>query len=379
MTTQLRAVEDLDSELAKILPERDSLPAALQRLVTITPEELLVEEAFERRRLWQDSGLYYMQVGRLREAIGLFSRLHEKICELAVAKEDWLPRGMPLVWVSDCYRQLGCPHLAFRYLLLSGVSDAVRDQGRLNPNAGFYWRAHWQEGLSDYAMRKFYSDSFKEFQVGSRYRFFPEHMLSKVDRALIYPYPSEKELDIYAINSYYARTCLANIDAAHGAGERVNGKELEALSGYLLGCVPGFEVEMDITTGESQLDGIIRNRGPRYDFRQDFGTYIVVECKDWSKRVGSKEVGWLVNKLLTQECKAGILFSCEGITGGRSTADQDTRHAALTLLKAYQRAGKIILVLDRGDLEVAAGGDNLVRILRDKYEEVRFDIRGQRA
>jgi hypothetical protein len=106
------------------------------------------------------------------------------------------------------------------------------------------------------------------------------------------------------------------------------------------------------------------------------GTYIVVECKDWAKPVASKEVGWFVNKLQSQECKAGILFSSEGITGDTSSSSGgDIRYAALTLLKAYQRAGKIVIVLNKDAFSAACRGENLIHLLQKEYERVRFDIR----
>jgi hypothetical protein len=111
----LAAVGQLDAGIQKLLPERDSLQKVLTHLESTTPESLLIEEAFERRRLWQDSGLFYAHSGRFLEAIELFSRLHEKICEARLIKKDWLPCGMPLVWVSDFYRNLNCPQLAFRF------------------------------------------------------------------------------------------------------------------------------------------------------------------------------------------------------------------------------------------------------------------------
>jgi hypothetical protein len=147
------------------------------------------------------------------------------------------------------------------------------------------------------------------------------------------------------------------------------------LAAYLLGCIPGFEVVLNIPTGDSQVDALVRNRGPRYDFREDLGAYMVVECKDWSKPVTSKEVGWFVNKMVTQECKAGILFSSSGITGDGPRNDAEVRYAALTLLKAHQRAGTIVMILDRADFQKASEGVNLIRLLQEAYEQVRFDIR----
>jgi len=63
------------------------------------------------------------------------------------------------------------------------------------------------------------------------------------------------------------------------------------------------------------------------------------------------------------------LFSSQGITG-----EGDTRNAALQLLKAHYRAGKIILVLNEDDFNQVASGTNQIVMLRKKYEEVRFDI-----
>jgi hypothetical protein len=280
---------------------------------------------------------------------------------------------MPLVWISDYYRKLNCPQLAFRYLLLSGISDAVRDKGIVDPNAGFYFRARWIERLSDEEIQRFYADSFAEYQKGGEYRFFPEFILPKISQQLTPPHPSAAELNIFAVNRVFASHILTNIT---DRAEPVDGKHLETLAGYLLGCIPGFEVVMNIVTGESQVDALIRNRGPRYDFREDLGTYFPVECKDWSKPIGSKEVGWFVNRLLTQECKAGILFSSRGITGDRAAeTGEDVRYAALTLLKAYHRAGRIVIVLSAQDFQAASRGENFVRLLQTAYEEVRFDIR----
>jgi len=373
-TTLLASLEKVDSQLAKLLPERNSLRGVLNRLDSITNESLLIEEAFERSRLWQNSGLYYAYSARYREAIELFSRLNERICEARVRLQYWLPSGMPLVWISDFYRNLNCPYLAFRYLLLSGISDAIRDQGSVNANAGFYWRARWLEGLSDEEIQRFYADSFTKYQERGEFTFFPEYILPYIGQRLTAPFPSPAELNIFAVNRVYGEAILAKI--TQPIEKPVDGKDLELLAGYLLGCIPGFEVVMNVETGDSQVDALIRNRGPRYDFREDFGTYVLVECKDWSKPIGSKEVGWFVNKLLTQECKTGILFSSLGITGQPSVASEsDVRYAALTLLKAYQRAGRIVIVLSKQEFQAASRGENFIRLLQNAYEQVRFDIR----
>lgn len=57
-------------------------------------------------------------------------------------------------------------------------------------------------------------------------------------------------------------------------------------------------------------------------------------------------------------------------------ATKTTWNTRLTLLKAYQRAGTIVMVLNKTDFQKAASeGTNLIRVLLSVYEQVRFDIR----
>ena len=69
---------------------------------------------------------------------------------------QWIHKGMPLVWVSDAYQQLGFPALAKRYLMLTLCEDAVREQGSISPETtGVYFRLVWQHGVSDAELRRY--------------------------------------------------------------------------------------------------------------------------------------------------------------------------------------------------------------------------------
>lgn len=356
----------LDEPLAELLPERASLRPALDHLDRNTDAALLLKESTEERRLWQDAGLYYLYCERPYDAIAVFSRLYERLCEEQTRQADWLAKGMPLVWISECHKALGNLGLSTRYLLLTAVSDAVRDKGGLNPNSGVYFRARWHRGWTDEDLQAFYRDCVQAFDARDPLCAFPEHILSRVKIPFTLPYARPAELDIYEVNRMYAGKLLARIDEKLG---KPDGKDLEELAGYLLGSIPGFEVRSDVRTDDAQYDALIRNRGPKYDFRADLGYYALVECKDWSKPVGVPEVSQFINKLVLQDCRGGILFSSQGITGEGKNKD-----AELQLLKAHYRAGKIIMVMDKGDFLQATKGGNLVLLLQRKYEGMRFDI-----
>ncbi len=362
----LEAVRKVDPTLAQMLPGRGSLRFALKHLDETTDPDLLVEESFERRRVWQDAGLYYRYNGRIPDAIALFRHLYEKICEEQQQHKEWLPRGTPLVWISDCHLELGHPALSARYLLLTAVSDAVRDKGRVGPEGGVYWRARWLRGWEDEELDTFYSDCSRIYTSRDPLYSFPEHFLLNVRPRFILPYAAPSELDIYEVNKVYARKVLHRIQERSA---KVTGKDLEMLAGYLLSCIPGFEVRSDVRADDTQYDGLVRNTGPKHDFRADLGFYLLVECKDWEKPVGVGEVSQFINKLILQDCRGGILFSSAGITG-RTKADD----AELQLLKAHYRAGKTVVVLNRRDFEEAAKGRSLISMLRQKYEKIRFDI-----
>jgi hypothetical protein len=363
---QLESVRRVDPKLADLLPAWDSLSSVLRHLESATTPELLVRESREEQRLWHDAGLFYQFSGRFHDAIALYKRLYEKICDHQ--QQDlrvWLPKGTPLVRLAECHERLGHALMSARYLLLTAVSDAIRDRGKIDSNGGVYYRA-LSHGWTSEDLNEFYENCSSAFDTTDTLCAFPEQILSKVAVPFSMPYAAPAELDIYEINKAYSGKIL---DVMKAPSTKVTGKDLEKLAWYFLGSIPGFEVRSDLRAEDTQYDGLVRNTGPKYDFRADLGFHLLVECKQWSEAVGVAEVSQFINKLVLQDCGAGFLFSSRGITG-----EGKMRDAELQILKAHYRAGKVILVLNESDFRSVSAGKNLLLILREKYEELRFDI-----
>ena len=128
---RLAQVRRADSPLAELLPEWDSVPRVLEHLARKTDTEL-IEEAQEQEgapRLWQDVGLFYQFAGRYSQAISVYRRFYERLCEQGKYDGQWLPKGIPLVRLAECHELLGHASISARYLLLTAVSDAIRDRG----------------------------------------------------------------------------------------------------------------------------------------------------------------------------------------------------------------------------------------------------------
>ena len=106
------------------------------------------------------------------------------------------------------------------------------------------------------------------------------------------------------------------------------------------------------------------------DYRAEFGRYFICECKNWKAPADVTVILKFCSVLDSAKCKAGIIFSEKGISAGKSK----NKFAERELLKAFQRNGTTILIVDHSDLEKIGKGQSLISLLRSKYEKIRFDL-----
>jgi hypothetical protein len=110
--------------------------------------------------------------------------------------------------------------------------------------------------------------------------------------------------------------------------------------------------------------------GPAVDFREEVGRYFVCECKDWARPADFSAFAKFCRVLDSVKARFGIIFSREGITGESGVTD-----ARLEQIKVFQDRGLVIVVVDLSNLEALAHGVNFVSLLRQKYEQVRLELR----
>jgi len=134
------------------------------------------------------------------------------------------------------------------------------------------------------------------------------------------------------------------------------GKTLEDLISYLMECINGLEIidrgcrleaeEIDIIVGNGAFSG--------------WGDPIIVECKNWSRKVGSKEIVAFKEKMTDLDCKTGIFVAMRGITGN------ECKDAKLKVRWAL-REKKHIIIIEWQDIEKIKNGEDWVQILKKKY------------
>jgi hypothetical protein len=90
-------------------------------------------------------------------------------------------------------------------------------------------------------------------------------------------------------------------------------------------------------------------------------TPLLVECKNWSRPVGSAEVAWFDDKIRRRGLDLGILFAANGVTG--DAADLSEAHDIVARALADRRR---LIVITADELAELSGSDELIRLFKVK-------------
>ncbi len=358
--------KELQSKVPKkildLFDQRDAGIEVLRELPkTFQPADVV--RVPDKQRAWELCGLHFRNLGRFHEAWPIFLALYDHMLVHQEQTREYVHKGMPLVWVSDCHAELGHPVLAKRYLMLTTCEDAVFFKGTISPEkSGVYFRMVWKLGMAHEELGRYAQIIYKLYQSDGLNARFPEWILQELDHEWVTEYPSAGEASRFIVNRRYVRHLF-------NTGGDPSGKSLERLAHYLLSCVPGCRAHMRARSASTDYDVVCVLEGPDLDFRSEFGRYFLCECKDWSTPADFAVMAKFSRVLDSVKCHFGVLFSSEGITGAGRTTD-----AAREQLKLFQDRGVVVVVVSSSDIDRVANGANFITMLRAKYEEVRLDL-----
>lgn len=152
----------------------------------------------------------------------------------------------------------------------------------------------------------------------------------------------------------------AHIDAGiNAATTAAQGKALEDLICYLFDLVPGIAI-----THRNEKNAFATEEIDVALFNEEIVSLpniILVEAKNWSRRVGSIEVAWFLTKLQNRGLDFGILVTTLGITG--NAADLTAAHAVVAASLAQKRR---LIVVTTDELLALTDTDNLLRLIKTK-------------
>jgi hypothetical protein len=170
---------------------------------------------------------------------------------------------------------------------------------------------------------------------------------------------------VTAIDASHVAALLQAGDSATSAIER--GRALEELIVYVFSLIPGISLtarnELN-AFGAEEIDVAFWNDGEPDGLRM-FDHILLVECKNWSSRVGYPELAVFNDKLQSRGRPMGIFVATTGITG-----EPHSLTAAHSVLARALSHGREILVISRSEIEQLKDTDDLVRLLKLKRAQL---------
>ena len=119
----LEELKNLDASLLPLTERRNSATLLLNELPhRYRPEQ--VATPGNAQRAWEVVGLLHLNTGRTHEALAIFWRLYQHVLKAPLSL-GYVHKGLPLVWIADCFTRLGFQVHAKRYLMLTLCEDAI--------------------------------------------------------------------------------------------------------------------------------------------------------------------------------------------------------------------------------------------------------------
>lgn len=158
------------------------------------------------------------------------------------------------------------------------------------------------------------------------------------------------------------------IDAGNAAATTAGkGKALEDLICYVFAQVPGIAITKRNALnefGNEEIDVALWNE-QEGDGLPFLSNIVLIECKNWSKAVGSIEVNWFDSKLRNRGLDLGILICANGVTGNGTD-----RNAAHDTVAAALREKRKLIVITTDAIVAMDDTDQLVTLIKERLCEL---------
>jgi len=183
----------------------------------------------------------------------------------------------------------------------------------------------------------------------------------------------ESSVQEFPLSEGYFSALLERV-SVHQATTADKGRSLEDLASYLFLLVHGWVPRRNLL-GEDQsfeTDIVVRNLSRASNLTAELlGRHFLVECKNWRKPVGVKDVGYFLYRMHLTHAGFGVILTKAGITGRKANEE-----AARGLVRrAFHEDGSICVVLDEADLRsMLDTQSSFWSILLERIERVRFGV-----
>lgn len=162
------------------------------------------------------------------------------------------------------------------------------------------------------------------------------------------------------INGFLTKSSNAATNAEKGGA-------LEELVLYVFEKVPGIELiaNRELSSfDDEEVDALFWN-GSGGNGLGFLGCPFAVECKSWSRSVGSRGIVSFKSTMKSRGCGYGVLVTINGISGSSHPPTEAHHQIAIALLEMCH-----ILVVTKEEIEALRDTDDLVYLLKQKTCEL---------
>ncbi len=258
--------------------------------------------------------------------------------------------------------EITCPECASDVLVLDDLKDIPTD--KIQCDVCGTWFIPTEDDI--WIVCDFFFERKKERRIFQKKRSTakPERITLK-DAFGSISFKNNINHELFKIDREELREMLIKVEEAKTNQEKK--ETLEALTEYLFTSIFGITSSgRNIRTKTAEIDVLLKLKSPILTFHplfKEIGTHIMIECKNWNKNVGAKTIRNFASLLESYKVKFGCFLVKKHIT----------EEAWQTILNIFKQRDLIIVVLTLRDIENIINGANLIDILEEKYEHIKFE------
>src|SRR5215813_10407504 len=209
--------EKVPQDLQQNLNDRDGAAILGQKLPQFFTPEQIARPSVEQRA-WELIGLFYFyQYKRNFDAVGIFLGLYRHMLEAQEKLGERVHKGMPLLWVGECFALSEYTVLRKRYLMLALCEDGITGEGVVAPEStGVYFRLVWRLGMPDAVLKRYGEKCYQLATQDPIEGQYPEWVLQKLDQDWMTEFPSPAEANVYVANAFYVKSLLSKLGSTEG-------------------------------------------------------------------------------------------------------------------------------------------------------------------
>lgn len=157
---------------------------------------------------------------------------------------------------------------------------------------------------------------------------------------------------------------LAEVDAANTNHEK--GQRFETLACSIFEALDGVEVsERNATLPAEEIDIVLWNTRNE-EVLVPWDHVILVECKNWSKRVDAQPLEAFVGKVRRRSLTTAIFVAANGVTGDFADGNGSSV-GAKRIIEAALQDGIRVIVLTLDDLRNVTSVDDFRAVIRNRF------------